>query len=197
MKIPREVFRSGIERICDQECSRYALGGVKIECEPKGECSATASDGRRLVSLSWDDPLADKLDALISSDDWKAFSEMLPQRALVELGGDGQSDRRALLATSAESKITAEFLVLQGSFPKWRDVVPPDDAPETSRSITVNPFLLATVLRVIGKAIENGDSIPTVELRIDGPTDAVLIVGKGNFVTARGVLMPAANRCDK
>ena len=88
MLIPKNVFSIG--KFTDQDCTRYALGGVRLERGEAGEAIAIATDGRRLVAVEWDDSnnknaagqlgsgeAVENYETIIPVDDWREAEKTL------------------------------------------------------------------------------------------------------------------------
>jgi len=125
-EVPARLLRELIRRTAfatDNESSRYALGGVKLEFE-KEQITAIGTDGRRLAKMTG--PVSTTGDAIDSDQ-----SIIVPTRAM-------QLIERAVAPSDAEVQIAVkgnEFLVrsaratisarlLEGRFPDWRKVFP-------------------------------------------------------------------------
>ncbi len=125
-EVPARLLRELIRRTTfatDNESSRYALGGVKLEIE-KNQITAIATDGRRLAKMtgpvgitgqleSQDQPTIVPTKAMILIE--RAIS---PNDAEVQLAVVGNE----LLVHSPRATISARLL--EGRFPDWRKVFP-------------------------------------------------------------------------
>lgn len=108
----------------DNESSRYALGAVLVDVSD-GTVTFVATDGRRLSACEMEHDLA--------VNDSKT---LVPSRAMSILAkaagaaGDASVQLEAtaneLVATIGGTTVTARLV--QGSFPRWRDVIPADGA---------------------------------------------------------------------
>lgn len=111
----------------DNESSRYALGAVNIEVSRDDEnVSFVATDGRRLscavASLSEQkDP--DSRSVLAPA---KAVAQMAAAAAYRECSVEIEASASELQATVGETVIIARLV--EGRFPRWRDVFPERDA---------------------------------------------------------------------
>ena len=125
-EIPARLFRELIRRTVfatDNESSRYALGGVKLEFE-ETQVTAIGTDGRRLAKMTG--PIVTKGNAIDPSQ-----TTIIPTRAM-------QLIERAVAPSDAEIQVALkgnEFLVhtpkasisarlLEGRFPDWKKVFP-------------------------------------------------------------------------
>jgi DNA polymerase-3 subunit beta len=130
-RIPCDQFARAVRSVayaCDTESSRFALGAVQIEVQD-GECTLCASDGRRLsVALIEFDQALDPIEVLVPE-------HAIQQMAAIAMKhkGDGtavqlQASKSEIVATFDGQTITARLI--DGRFPKWRDVFPDRDANE-------------------------------------------------------------------
>ncbi|MCA9230621.1 MAG: DNA polymerase III subunit beta [Planctomycetales bacterium] len=125
-EVPARLLRELIRRTAfatDNESSRYALGGVKLEFE-EGQITAIGTDGRRLAKMTG--PVGTTGAAVDPSQ-----TIIVPTRAM-------QLIERAIAPTDAEVQVTVvgnELLVhtaratisarlLDGRFPDWKKVFP-------------------------------------------------------------------------
>ena len=147
-RIPCDQFARAVRSVsyaCDSESSRFALGAVQIEVQD-GECTLCASDGRRLsVALIEFDQDLDPVEVLVPE-------HAIQQMAAIALkhGKDGtavqlQASKSEIVATFDGQTITARLI--DGRFPKWRDVFPERDA--TEHVVEIGALLSATVAAAI------------------------------------------------
>lgn len=125
-EVPARLLRELIRRTAfatDNESSRYALGGVKIEFS-EGQITAIGTDGRRLAKMTG--PVSTTGEEVDSDQ-----SIIVPTRAV-------QLIERAVAPSDSEVQVAvkgSEFLVhtsratisarlLEGRFPDWRKVFP-------------------------------------------------------------------------
>ena len=112
----------------DTESSRYALGAVLVEVKDE-TVSFVATDGRRLCAVFAEHDLA--------VDDSKT---LVPARVMQAIAGAAanageesavqlETTGKAVVATVGGTTITGQLL--QGSFPRWRDVIPKREATPT------------------------------------------------------------------
>ena len=130
-RLPADQFRRMVRAVAyavDEESSRYALGGVCIEVKD-GIVSFVATDGRRLSRVEAE--VEQAVDDSVT---------LVPARALDIMGrlaiGDGAvqleaTSREVVCSIDSGTKVTARLL--EGRFPKWREVIPdrPDAVPTT------------------------------------------------------------------
>jgi DNA polymerase III subunit beta len=122
-RLTPEQFRQAIHGVtyaADNESSRYALSAVLIEVQD-GVVSFVATDGRRL-SLS-------TVETDQAVDD---SATLLPDRAAVLasrfIGGEDsvQIEASTSEAVITHGGVTVIARLIQGRFPRWRDVIPAD-----------------------------------------------------------------------
>jgi DNA polymerase III subunit beta len=140
-ELPARFFRELIRRTIfatDTESSRYALGGVLIEFTENG-IVAVATDGRRLA----------KQEGPAKSVGGHHQSErmtIIPTKALqlIERAIAGNEENVQLSARDNDlllksGKSTVYTRLVEGRFPKWRDVFPRREGA-TEVDLTVGPF---------------------------------------------------------
>ena len=112
----------------DNESSRYALGAVLVEV--KGDTvTLVATDGRRLSSFAAEHDLAvDDSQTLVPARAMGIISRLAGNSgdAAVQL----EATPSEIVATIGGTVVTARLV--EGRFPKWRDVVPERDAKATT-----------------------------------------------------------------
>lgn len=141
-RIPCDQFARAVRSVAfatDSESSRFALGAVRIEVAD-GECTFVASDGRRLAV------------AIVEFDqDLDPIEVLVPERAVqvmaaiaLKHGADGavqlQASTAEVVATFDTHTVTARMV--EGRFPKWREVFPERDANE--HTVEIGALLSAT-----------------------------------------------------
>lgn len=123
----------------DSQSSRYALGAVLVEC--KGEnVTFVATDGRRLSSFSAEHDLAvDDSQTLVP-----ARAMDIASRVAGRAGDEAvqiEASANEIVCTIGGTTITARLV--EGRFPRWRDVLPKRDA----KASTVNREALLAATR--------------------------------------------------
>jgi DNA polymerase-3 subunit beta len=124
----------------DNESSRYALGAVLVEVDGE-DVTFVATDGRRLASVSCQHDLAvDDRRAPKFEGEKVEPGVLVPARAIGIISriagnaGDAAVQLEAtpseIVATIGGTVVTARLV--DGRFPKWRDVVPERDAKATT-----------------------------------------------------------------
>lgn len=143
IKMPADQFAGLVRAVvdaCDLKSSRYALGGVMVEV--KGDkVSFVATDGRRLTMAEAEHDLAvDDSETLIPQRVAKMLAEIAKEAGgeeLVEL----EAGQNTLVCTIGSTVVTARLV--EGRFPRWRDVFPKTEANPT----TVSRVVLADATR--------------------------------------------------
>lgn len=130
-RLPADQFVRAVRGVVfatDNESSRYALGAVLIEV--KGDVvTLVATDGRRLASVQCDhDQAVDDSQTLVPS------RVMAIIARLADHAGDDsvqlEATGKEIVATVGNATVTASLI--EGRFPKWRDVLPERDAKPTT-----------------------------------------------------------------
>jgi DNA polymerase III subunit beta len=184
-EVPARFFRELIRRTVfatDNESSRYALGGVLIEFG-EDKIVAVATDGRRLA----------KQEGPASSVGGHHLSEkmtIIPSRAmqLIERAIAGSEENVQISARDNDlllksGKSTIYTRLVEGRFPKWRDVFPRREGT-TQVELTVGSFYAAVRQAAIvtseehrgvdfifgeGKLVLSGHGAEMGESRVDLP----------------------------
>ncbi len=192
-RLLREVIRRTIFAI-DNESSRYALGGVLLETEGE-QFTAVGTDGRRLAKM--EGPVM-----AVGSQVSFEGTVIVPGRAMQLLekalsDGDAEiqvaSRENELLVKSPRATIYARLL--EGRFPRWRDVFPTRDGT-VKIELSVGPLLSAVrqaaivtseesrgvdftfgegTLVLAGKAAEVGQSRVELPIGYDGAEISVTL----------------------
>lgn len=193
-------FLRSIVGCVDANSSRYALGGVKVEASG-GVANLIATDGRILVNVSYGIP-SDKpaVDVIVEGKSLaKAFGSVAKAKCneTIEVsslpGNDGKAKPVAMIA-GKKSAVPMVAEVVEGRFPRWRDVFP---EMEPKFAIRLDCELLATLCKVF---VEAGASRATFHftdahsaVRIDAvaPTGEVIRAVAMPVSTENGGSMPA------
>ena len=130
-RLPADQFVRAVRGVVfatDDDSSRFALGAVLIEV--KGETvSFVATDGRRLSLVECEHDLAvDDSQTLVPS----RVMAILSRLALADLDGSIQLEAtgKEIIASVGTATVTARLI--EGRFPRWRDVVPEMDVEPTT-----------------------------------------------------------------
>ncbi len=195
-KLPVRFFRELIRRTIfatDSESSRFALGGVLVEMAA-GQIIGVATDGRRLARQ---DGPAEAVGGHETQDRTiiPARSMQLLERAMTDTEGEVQIAARENDMMVKSERVTLYTRLVEGRFPKWRDVFPRTDQ-STAIELTVGPFHSAVRQAGIvtdenhrgvdfsfgdGKAVllaraaETGESHVEMPIAYDGDTLSVML----------------------
>ena len=189
MDVPLNVLHT--VGAASKDTARYQLAGVFFE--RNGVLSATATDGKQLTHVTWEDPSgkADDFASIISSESIKRILKVrdsLHEKVSLPdcLGTDKDiRDRDEAVLLPGADKVTIE--AIDGKYPDYRQV-----CRETSEhEIRINPFILINQLQVLCKALglskRNGS---TVVLGMNDAKNPLKLEGTSGGVTARGYIMP-------
>lgn len=139
-RLPADQFCravAGVVYACDEESSRYALGGVCIDVKD-GTVTLVATDGRRLSSVECEtDQAVDDGQTLVPA---RALGIMQRLAAGSEAAVQLEASGTECVMTVEGTTVTARLL--DGKFPRWRDVIPTRDAKCTT--VTSTELLSAT-----------------------------------------------------
>lgn len=125
-EVPARLLRELIRRTVfatDNESSRYALGGVKLEFEEK-ELTAVGTDGRRLAKMSGPTSTTGEVAAETQTTIVPTRAMTLIERAISSSDAEVQLALKGneLLIHTPRATITSRLL--EGRFPDWRKVFP-------------------------------------------------------------------------
>lgn len=188
MRIPKGILKIAV--VSARENTRYAFNGVFLERE-KDQLRATATDGHKLVTVTWPDensvPLpcgleeADKsvenFKAIVPSSAALMVDANIPQRGGGEVAvaviDEAATNGMVKLATRDNFKaltIRTEVAAIDGQFPPFRDVIPTyqivDDADKSKAvSVSVDACHLRALLNALLEAVP-GDLEPRVVMEI-------------------------------
>jgi DNA polymerase-3 subunit beta len=130
-RLPADQFVRAVRGVvfsADAESSRYALGAVLIEVEAE-VVTFVATDGRRLSSVRCEHDLAvDNSTTLVPARVMQIIARLADQAGddSVQLEATGKE----VVATVGTATVTA--LLMEGRFPRWRDVLPERDVASTT-----------------------------------------------------------------
>lgn len=175
-----------LAKFCDNASSRYALGG--IHCEANGERSAmTATDGRFLASVSYEDACDEQEPVVIESKGLvKAFNSTAP--------GKNEAGVQKLRVSGGQAHVECKGAlpceIIEGRFPRYRDVFPLASRPEGYHCVSVDPRMLKTIAELFAGVVT--DAHKAVQLWVsEDAAKAMLcshVTESGDVV--RAVLMP-------
>jgi DNA polymerase-3 subunit beta len=127
VEVPARLFRELIRRTIfatDNESSRYALGGILLELEAE-RITAVATDGRRLAKM--EGPASATEGFSRSADEITIVPSramQLIERTIHDADAEIRIAARANDILVASSRATVYARLLEGRFPRWRDVFP-------------------------------------------------------------------------
>jgi len=133
-ELPARAMRELIRRTSfatDVESARYALGGVLLEFEAD-KMIAVGTDGRRLAKMECAANSVGGHDAIESMTIVPTRSATLIERTLGALSANDDTIRVAARGNDLLVKCDSAVLytrLVEGRFPKWRDVFPKRSAP--------------------------------------------------------------------
>jgi DNA polymerase-3 subunit beta len=203
VRLPGDQFARAVRGTCyatDTESSRFALGAVLVEvARASGTASFVATDGRRLSLVECEHGQdVDDGTALVPS---RALAAMA---ALAGRSGDDEvqleASARELSATLPGATVLARLV--DGRFPRWRDVLGGDRAGEQVTVVNREELLSATRAAAIvtteqskgvefafspdgiwlhGQSSDAGESSVTIDV-VSGPGKAVTVKLDPRFV---------------
>jgi DNA polymerase-3 subunit beta len=139
-RLPADQFVRAVRAVSyatDNESSRYALGAVLVEMKD-GVVTLVGTDGRRLATYEIDvDQATDDGTTLIPD---KAINSMASLAWNSEWSVQLEANTTEVVASIEGTTVTARLV--EGRFPKWREVFPDRDAQPSA--VTVPEFLAAT-----------------------------------------------------
>jgi DNA polymerase-3 subunit beta len=124
-RLLRELIRRTIFAT-DNESSRYALGGIKLEWED-GILTAIGTDGRRLAKMEGPVQSVGQPAPLGDTTIVPTRAMQLLERALADEDSEVQLAVRQNEILVKSPRVTIYSRLLEGRFPRWRDVFPRRD----------------------------------------------------------------------
>lgn len=124
--VPARLFRELIRRTVfatDNESSRYALGGVKLECDGT-VLTAIGTDGRRLARMQGPVQAVEEPAQFGDATIVPTRAMQLIERTLAEDDSEVQIAVRQNEILVRNPRATFYSRLLEGRFPRWRDVFP-------------------------------------------------------------------------
>jgi DNA polymerase-3 subunit beta len=199
LAVTGDEFRRAVKSVIyaiDRESSRYALGGVFIECVGN-TAFFVATDGRRM-SIAEVGREAATDDFVNDPKGTEKKSPIVPTSPMVWLSNEAGSDETVALECDAKTfrgnvgGITVTCRLIDGRFPRWRDVLGEElpKAHSVCRDDLVHAVSCAAVvatesskgvrfafsgdtLTLTAKSSEAGQS--EVECRVDAPAEAATV----------------------
>ncbi len=166
-EIPARLVKELIRRTLfatDTESSRYALGGVLLEFE-EDKVTAVGTDGRRLATMEGkcqsvaDHHQSDAMTIVPSR------AMQLIERTLTDGDAEVKMVARANDVMIRTSGSTIYSRLVEGRYPKWRDVVPKRNDAATIE-LNIGPFFAA----IRQASIVSSDESRGITLTFDGGT---------------------------
>ena len=188
-QVPAALLKIAIRRTIfatDNESSRYALGGVKFENED-GKLLTVGTDGRRLAKMEGPieqmgspSPFGDS--TIVPTRSLQLIDRVLADEGPVSIAVQENS------MTISSGKATLSTRLLEGRYPRWRDVFP-QRSESAQIELAVGPFFSAVrqaaivtsddsrgvdftfgegMLVLAGRAAEVGDSRVEMPIGYDG-----------------------------
>jgi DNA polymerase-3 subunit beta len=128
-RVPCDQFCRAVKGVAyatDNQSSRYALGGVLVEVKD-GTVTLVATDGRRLSSC--------EIEVDQAVDD---STTLIPARAILAIASAASHSEGAVQLEASDKEVQATIdgtvitaRLLEGRFPRWRDVIPEREAKAT------------------------------------------------------------------
>lgn len=143
-EVPAKLFKEMIRRTLfatDVESTRYALGGVLLEMDEKS-IIAVGTDGRRLAKMEGPALSVNGHESGESSTIVPTKSMQLIDRALNDDDTEISIAARGNDILVRSPRVTVFSRLVEGRFPKWRDVLPQRTGAEQV-SLTVGPMFSA------------------------------------------------------
>ncbi len=143
-ELPARFFRELVKRTVfatDSESSRYALGGVLLEMDEKG-ITAVGTDGRRLAKQEGPAKSVGGHNTGESMTIVPTRAMQLIERALADNEANIQLAARGNDVLVKSDRVTIYSRLVEGRYPKWRDVFPRRDGM-VRIEMQVGPFFSA------------------------------------------------------
>ncbi len=215
--IPKQVMKA-LAPLTDPESTRYALGAVFIE-RRNGEPCAVATDGRKLLAVSWQEPNPDdsathaahvgmnaetvpSYSALIARKDaahaFKVSKRVLKARPLTRflvVDETGTNGTIPIGCFDGETAQRTEPRQIEGRFPAVSDAIPIRKKTGCI-SVVLNAQYLVAILKSLDSAVYNGEGFTennrvTITLDEKKPAESpVTVYAECDGVSANGVIMP-------
>jgi DNA polymerase-3 subunit beta len=125
-ELAARLFREVVRRTVfatDNESSRYALGGVLLEMEGD-KLTAVGTDGRRLAKMEGPAHGVGGHQTIQQTTIVPTRAMNLLERAITDADGEVQVSARANDILVRSPRFTIYSRLVEGRFPKWRDVFP-------------------------------------------------------------------------
>lgn len=183
MRLP--TFLKALTGCVDTESSRYSLGAVYFEHEA-GVTTATATDGRQMVSVSYADTNKDETPSGVMVEGAslaKAFGISGRKTKGAKPTTFSIVNGRALVNGAGGDALAA--VVDGGKFPRYRDVFEGRDGA-TDTQVLLSPELLSQVVKVYAEA-----GVASIRFHIKDHDSSVMLSGTApTGEVIRAVIMP-------
>ncbi len=212
MLIPKRVFK--VSKLASRDATRYAINGVLVRRTENGRCAAVTTDGRRLIKATWGDaclraefpsvglgsvePVED-FEAIVSTKQWDEAEKTIPRNGnkpilfhclLDETTANGKIQ---MGTTDLDTRRRLGGDSIEGTFPKYEDVIPKYTVGDDAVEIGVNPSFMAEICKVVEAVATDVES---KGVRLVVPTDPgkpIVVDGRTvEGVEATAVLMPVS-----
>lgn len=213
MLVPIEVIRN-LVKVAERDCTRYALGGVKLERMADGCPVAIATDGRKMAAYTWPedegaeypaigiDPVHNpKFELLLSAEacaqicGWK-MPKKTPKPILLNFMVGEYPDKAGKFqcgATDLNSTFSVRDCAAEGRFPKWRDCFPQRTG---TVSVTLDPKFVADVCDIGRKLAADEDARGVTFTVKDAESAVAITVNRADGRQFSAVVMPLARDHD-
>lgn len=143
-RIPCDQFARAVRSVAyaaDKQSARYALSAVCIEIEGD-KCHFVATDGRRLGAATVEhDQAVDDRQVLAPERAVSLMQSVASKKENEDLAVQIEASKNEIVATIGGTTIIARLV--DGKFPRWRDVIPERAASEM-HAADINSLMLAT-----------------------------------------------------
>lgn len=195
IKINRNVLLA-MHTLTSRDESRHVINGVSIEVGKRGDCFIIATDGRRLAAI--------KCGEVIEAPEHKTSVIMKINPAMLRalpksdvISGDVVitfSEKSAAIQPFGKNRnVKFESELIEGSFPKWRQVI-----PKGNIALPIKPTFNWKLLEGFSKAADmisgKRDTGITVRQADESACMLILLQSIPEFV---GALMPMRGDCVK
>ena len=197
-EVPARLFKELVRRTvfaADTESSRYALGGVLLELT-EDKVIGVGTDGRRLAKMEGPAHTVGPKEPITGQTIIPAHSMQLIDRALSDDDAEIQFAVRSNDILVKSPRATIYSRLVEGRFPKWRDVIPSWGTDAISIQLVVGPVYAALRQAAIvasedsrgvdlsfsegslvlsGATAEVGDARAELPISYDGPPLAITL----------------------
>lgn len=208
MLIPRTIAAITPIADTDDKYRRFAFSSVQFR-KLGATCTATATDGRRLISTTWEPPIDDDAndsEILVNGEDFKNFTKLAEPRGKKRSRQDIQNhvdyvkleptNGTTIIASATNGKETANASLPKtfGRYPNCKSVFPYWENRETV-SVDLDIKLLRGLLQSMEKQTYDEDESEKVTLTVAIPddgsghsTETIKLESEGNGLKVVGLL---------